>query len=198
MLGARVRIWSFLLALCAISPLAFPQQFQGKVIFSVEVLEWSMQRNSDGSNGPKKPTGIFYYYKEGRPGEYGPSIMGYNLVEGEIIGIAGAGSFGDEALLKKLDALSIASFDVQNEIDTTLERLSAEARRNSTGVPRFSVTDGSKYRIRYDFNGVSIDHTAWNPGPIITFYAPHSENLRKLDELINLFAAYYGRRQFAL
>lgn len=186
----RIVVCALIVTLFVASPSARAQEFQGKVIFSVELVEWAMERGPDGSRGPRERTGIFYYYKEG-PGEYGSTITGYKLLNGEIIGVAGAGSVGTAALLKKLNAMPLSAFDVQDEID----RATVSQRANNTMM---IVADGAKYRIRYDFNDVGIDHTGWEPGSYIDGLAQYSENLSNLKDVIDLFATHYGRRQFGL
>jgi hypothetical protein len=94
--------------------------------------------------------------------------------------------------MKDLTALPLSAFDIQEEIDRTEKELRA---RNG---PLMIVADGSRYRIRYDFNGVGIDYNGWNPGSHIDWLAPYNAKLQQLKAVIDLFATQYGRRQFGL
>jgi hypothetical protein len=180
------------MALLLSAPAAIAQEFRGKLIFSVEEVEWSLRINDDGSRGPKQRTGIFYYYEQGTPGAIGPSMTGYKLHEGKVVELSGAGSFEAGKFIEELTALPLSGFDVQAEIERTQKELRA---RNG---PMMIVADGTRYRIRYDFNGVSIDCTSWNPGSYIDWLAPYNEKLGQLKAVIDLFATQYGRRQFGL
>lgn len=172
--------------------------FKGRPIFSVEVVECAMQPKAEGTRGPKARTGVFYYYEEMGPSSYGPLVSSYKLTEGKVDGLGGLGTVESEWFLKRLNALPVVSFDVQKEIDSTVASLRAEAQLNNGSYQPPMALDGCSFRIRYEFNGVSIDYTAWNPGLLIESLAPHSEKLKGLNALIELFAAQYGRRQFQL
>ena len=192
------QLWLVVLALCAVSPLSHPQEIRGRVVFSVEVVEWALERNADGSRSPKQRTGIFSYCSDDKPPACGQTLTGYKLRDGKIVEISGLGSFETDVFLKKLNALTLSSFDVQKEIDATLAAQRAESQKTGKPFPVVMTLDGARYRIRYDFNGVSIDHTAWNPGTQISHLAPYSGKLGGLNALIDLFATSYGRRQFGL
>lgn len=163
-----MRSWLLIGGLLAASLPALAQDFPGKLTFSVEEVEWALARNVDGSKGPKRRTGLFYYYKEAGPGLFDlVTLTGYQLRDGETVGVVHNG----EGFVKKLQALAISSFDVEKEMAVTREK------QRASGVGTIGVDDGTRYRIRYDFNGVSIDYTGWNPGPHIDHMAPYSENL---------------------
>ncbi len=193
----RLKSWIVFCTLFAACLPALAQEFRGKAIFSVEVLEGAFDLKTDGSKGPKGRTGVFCYHEEDRTVPSAPplgsikvagSLSCYKLRDEKSVGVAGPGSSESAAILQTLRSSSLSAFNVQNEIDTV-----------SAKIPeKIVVKDGAKFRIQYDFNGVSIDHTGWNPGPYIRFLAPHSDNLRKLDEVINIFATLYGRREFGL
>lgn len=196
----RRKSWAVFCTMFAGLP-ALAQDFRGKVIFSVEVVEWAQERNTDGSKGPKRRTGVFCYHEEARTVSSDPSSAGYNLhpsltcyklKDGEVVQLAGSGSEEAGVILQTLREMPLSTFNVQNEIDAV------NAKLRATGGAIMMVADGANYRIQYDFNGVSIDYTGWNPGPHIGFLARHSENLRSLNEVINVFALLYGRREFGL
>jgi len=174
-------------------PALSAEDFQGKLIFAVQLLETSEHRIVDGSEYPKERTGIFYYYKELSPGV--PSVTGYKMTNGKVVAIAGEGSDETKAFLQKLKALPLSSFNVQMEIDSTIANGRAEAKKNGRAFPMWTVADGSKYRILYDFNGVNIDHAAWSPDVDIKNLAAYSPKLKNLIDLFDLFALHYGRRQ---
>lgn len=179
-----MRAWLVPCALFAVSLPALAQDFPGKIIYSVEVVEWALERNADGSKGPKRKTGIFCHHKEAGPGQFElASLTCYQLRNGEVIAIAGGGA----GFLKKLQALPIASFDVDKEMKATRQK------QRANGVGEVGVLDGARYRIRYDFNGASIDYTGWNPGPVIDHMAPDSVNLGNLKQLIDFIALNLGR-----
>ncbi len=195
----RLKYWivscaMFAACLAACQP-AFVQEFKGKAIFSVEVVEWSQMRNADGSKGPKERTGVFYYLEDARiaADHYLPMVTGYKLQNGKVVDQAGMGSVETEAFLRKLRDCPLSAFNVQDEIDTVIAKLRANGVPNGAGV-----LDGTKYRIRYEFNGVSIDHTGWNPGNYIRELAPHSEKLKNLNDVLDLFALNYGQSQLGL
>jgi hypothetical protein len=169
------------------------EDFPGKLIFAIQLLETSERRIVDGSEYPKERTGIFYYHQERSPGV--SSVTGYKMTNGKVVGLAGEGSVETEAFLDKLKALPLSSFNVQKEIDSTIAIGRAEAKKNGRTFPMWTVADGSKYRILYDFNGVNIDHTAWNPDGDIKILAEYSSNLKNLNDLLDRFALHYGRRQ---
>lgn len=185
----RATLSALVLALLtALLPALSAEDFQGRLIFAIEILE-----TSEGPASPER-TGIFYYYKEAGASQFAQdSLTGYMLRNGEVIGISGGQEF-----LKQLKALPLTSFDVQKDIDSTMEKLRSDAARRQMSPPIFVVTDGAKYRILYDFNGVLIDYTRWNAGAYVNHYAQYSKNLRNLSDLIDLFALNYGRRQFGL
>lgn len=187
----RVKSWAAVLALVAVCDPTLAQDSKGKLIFSVEEVEWSLRINEDGSRGPKEKTGVFYYLLEG-PGEYGSTMTGYKFREGEVVEASSSGGVETTAFLRQLNALPLSTFDVEKEMEVARKELRA---RNG---PVTIVMDGSKYRIRYDFNGSSIDYTAWNPGPYIDSLAPYSGKLLELKAVIDLFARHFGRRQFGL
>lgn len=173
-------------------PVVSAEDSRGKLIFAVQVLETAHGPSVDGGMSPGNQTGIFYYCRESGPGECEPyTLQGYNLSDGKIVGSVA----GDESLLKELKSLPLSSFDVQKEIDSTIVKGRAEAARNGTGFPGWITADGTKYRILYDFNGVRIDHVAWNPALGIKLLAAFSPNLKSLNDLLDLFALDYGRRQ---
>jgi hypothetical protein len=191
----RLKLSLLLLALLSAPlPALSAENSQGKLIFAVQLVETSEHRVVDGSEYPKKRTGIFYYYEENARG--GASITGYKMQNGKEIGRVGGGSIETTDFLEKLKALPLSSFDVQKEIDSTIADIRADARKNGRGfqaMPR--MTDGSRYRILYDFNGVHVDYTAWNPGVEIQYLAAYSSNLKNLNDLLDLIALHYGRRQ---
>lgn len=152
-------------------------------------------RNADGSKGPKERTGVFYYLEDTRiaPDQYLPVVTGYKLRNGKEVERAGMGSVETESFLRKLRGSPLQTFNVQDEIDMVMAQLRAN------GVPHGAgVLDGAKYRIRYEFNGVSIDYTGWNPGSYIRELAPHSEKLKNLNDVLDLFALQYGQSQLEL
>ena len=61
--------------LFAVSLPALAQDFPGKIIYSVEVVEWALQRNTDGSKGPKQKTGIFCHHKQAGFGQFEPASL---------------------------------------------------------------------------------------------------------------------------
>lgn len=163
------------------------EDIPGKIIFSVEQVDFELQR----TDRPIGRTGILYYYREARPGQFDQaSLVGYRFKDGKVTDLDGGGGEPVEERLKKLKALPLSTFDVAGELNTARQKMRTETRRI------FSVADGGTYRIRYDFNGVSIDYTGQTPGTYIDVLAPFSENLKNLKELMDLLALSYGRRAF--
>jgi hypothetical protein len=181
-----MRLWILACALFAPALPAFPaEDIPGKIIFSVEQVDFELKR----SDRPIGRTGIFYYYREAGPGQ--SSLTGYRFQDGKVTDLAGGGGEEVEEQVKKLKALPIASFDVASELVAARRKMQTQTRRI------FSVSDGGTYRIRYDFNGVSIDYTGQTPGAYINVLAPFSENLTNLKALMDFLALSYGRRVFS-
>ena len=182
--------------LFAFSSVCFAQE--GVVIFSVEITDVAELIRKDGSPVIHDKTGIFYYYKQAKAGEYGPTVTGYKFENGKIGGVAGGGSIGSEIFLQKLMNIPISGFDVAAEIEATLEKLRLEAQRNGTSYSLPSIRDGAEYKISFAFNGIDISYKAWNPGPLIDELAKHNSSIKNFKDVIDLFATDYGRNTFGL
>lgn len=190
-----MRLNPFLLLLAVLSvPLSAlsAAPFQGKkLIFAIEEIETAFSEEDSGLPDTDR-TGIFYFCNGLAFGECERgSLVGYKLRNGKVIGSPA----GNSELLEDLKAMPLSSFDVQKEIDSTIARLEDEARKNHTGVPRWITTDGAKYRIFYDFNGVYIDYTDWNPRLGIEILAAYSPNMKNLYDLLERIALDFGLRQ---
>ena len=174
-----------------VSSFATAQQVQGELIFAVEVVEQSLRVD------PLERQGIFFYYDETRPG-LSPTLNYFSYVDGEIVKRGGQGTIGTELFINKLLSHPIVSFDVEEEITSTIEFLQAQSREDGSRYSPPLVLDGSKYLIVYNFNGVRLEYEAWNPGPVIDDLAKYNPNIKDLKELIDLFAIEYARRDFGL
>jgi hypothetical protein len=170
----------------------------GKLIFSVELITLANIVRPDGTPVTFKKTGIFYYVTDAASSIYGTTITGYRFANGEIRDFAGEGSIASEDFLHHLQDLPIKNFDVAAAIIETTTALQRQAQQEGGFYSGPDVRDGGEYNISYDFNGVSIHYTAWNPLHTIDALAPHNTDIANFKALIDLFALQYGRRQFGL
>jgi hypothetical protein len=184
-----------ILAFAPTSPYAQQSEPNGKLIFSVERTGASGFVRPDGAPITFEKTGIFYYV-ETTPGTGGAIVTGYHFANGEITDVAGEGSSESEELLNHLRSLPIKSFDVKAAVAETISALQQQAQQEGRSYSGSGIRDGSEYRISYDFNGVQISYSAWNPLNTIEYLAPHNTDIANLKELIDLFALQYGKRLF--
>jgi hypothetical protein len=193
---SMIRFCLYIFLLVFTVPVLAQEIINGTLIFSVERIGGSEIFTEDGTQIPLQKTGIFYYVQ--RAGQGAITIAGYHYEGGQIIGIAGEGSIDSENFLAQLRQLSLSTFDVASEIESTVSELRQKAQREGLMFSLPTVFDGSQYRIYYQFNGAEIKYEAPNPGPAIDELAKHNANIADLKQLIDLFALQFGRRSFGL
>ncbi len=99
--------------------------------------------------------------------------------------------------MRKLAAVDFESFNFKAE-EVNVENAITEAFRKRLRPPYVAPDDGAEYEIEFNYRQTTFRTKCWNPGFCIPEYAPYSTRIAKLDQLISLFASYYGREKFGL
>jgi hypothetical protein len=179
-----------ILAGCAAPIGSEPFKPAGHLLFSVRLV------NGAFTGVEERLTGIFFYIGEPEPYVEGPMITGYVVRKGAVTETISAGSYESISLRKHIEEIDFVPFDIESEIKTIDLGRREEANRTGTMVSQIATLDGAEYELHFVFGEVDYSLRRWNPGAEIDFYATYSPKIRKLKELLDTFACYYGRRKF--
>jgi hypothetical protein len=167
-----------------------PFKPDGHLLFSMRVVGGAF-------SGPEKNlTGSFFYIGDPEPNVSGPIITAYVLRKGVVVDTIYAGSYESVLLREEIERIGFEPFDIETEIKRVDAERKAEAERTGTMILGVTTLDGAEYELRFVFSGTDFSLRRWNPGPEIDFYADFSPKIRKLKEVLDAFARYYGRRKF--
>ena len=151
---------------------------RGEFFASIKIAERAI--------GPK-PKGItgFVFYRIDVPGVVGPMLEGYQYADGELVDRISSGSVS-KRVIEEIHAVSLRPFDFAAAVK-------ASAHRGDT-----IVLDGAKIEIRVMTPSGELRLEQWNPGAIIDDYAPHSPDIGKLKNVLDILALYVGRSRMGL
>ena len=153
-----------------------------RLLASIRITESSHQ-------GPLQLNEGFYFYV--RPGEHalGYTLEGYEVSKGEVVDAFGGGSSSRE-VIQAIEAVGLRPFDFAAESAPIVERLERDARERGEIVA--GVRDGAEWEIVIVTGAGKFQMKARNPRHTIEQCAPHSENIAKLQKVLELLALYYG------
>jgi hypothetical protein len=142
---------------------------------------------------PVAQAGSFYYLYHD-PGSPAPIIRAMRLWNGKIrASIEDAAD--SAAALKELDKIDLRPFDLDKEVAETRSRLEKEAALTGNLMPIGPSNDDIKARYEITIRTKEGVFTCieWNIGPMIDYYAPHSEKIAKLKSAVAVLSKYLAK-----
>ena len=137
----------------------------------------------------------FYCYAVEKKGVLGPFVDIYIVKQGKVTEVVSQGSHGRE-LMKRIRKSGLKPFAYSDEVDKTVNRLTAEYKKNGKKYYPPMVLDGHSYEIVYELDDVKYEIYANNPGYEIYELSRQSEKIGKLYAVYKELMLYYAERKF--
>jgi hypothetical protein len=149
---------------------------------------------------PEKLTGYFFvlsFLKYSPKAPVSPQVTYYQVFNGDTVERQSLGYTKSLELMRKLAAVDFESFNFKVE-EVNAENVIREEVQKGLRPPYIAPDDGAEYEIEFNYKQTAFRLKCWNPAYCIPEYAQYSPRIAKLDQVINLFASYYGREKFGL
>ena len=151
---------------------------RGEFFASIKITERATGAKREGTTG-------FVCYRNDIPGVVGPMLDGYQYKDGELVDRISTGS-ASKRVIDEIQAVGLQPFDFAAAVK-------ASPQRGET-----IVLDGAKIEIRVMTPSGELRLEQWNPGAIIDDYAPHSPDIGKLKNVLDILALYVGRSRMGI
>ena len=107
-------------------------------------------------------------------------------------------SSGSSRVLKEIESVGLEPFDWLHELTVARDRYGEAHKYDDSIFAEPSSLDGAEWEIVVTTAKGEFRMKAWNPGPLIDFYAPCDDRIGRLKRVIDILALSRGRKELGI